>query len=170
MAIIPAWRANAFVLTSSPDRPSVACADFYTPAGSGLAIEDFGNRFTAICRANAGPVLFDLAGAAAQKTTWSAVRGRIASSPARQISRPPRARAAVLVVSTLTQPRGGAADPRLGEGTDGAVPPSPSDGIALRRERKGFLTMRPRFGGIASAARHHGISRVIAAHRIGQPG
>jgi hypothetical protein len=32
MAIIPAWRANASVLTSSPDRPPVVCADFYAPA------------------------------------------------------------------------------------------------------------------------------------------
>lgn len=74
MVIIPAWRANAFVLTSSLDRPSVACADFYIPAGPGFAIEDFRNRFAAICRANAGPVLFDLAGVAARKTTWTAAR------------------------------------------------------------------------------------------------
>ena len=38
------------------------------------------------------------------------------------------------------------------------------------RERKGFLTMRPCFSGIASAAQRGGISHVITADRIGQLG
>lgn len=62
MAIIPARRANASVLTSSPDRPSAACADFYTPAGSGPAIEDFRIGFAGPGALTPDPVLFGLAG------------------------------------------------------------------------------------------------------------
>jgi hypothetical protein len=74
------------------------------------------------------------------------------------------------MASTPTQLRGGAANSRLSEDTNGVVPPGPSDGIAPPRERKGFLTMCPCFGGITSAAQHGGVSPVITAHRIGQPG
>jgi hypothetical protein len=78
--------------------------------------------------------------------------------------------AAALMASTPTQPRGGAANPRLGEDTYGVVPPGPSDGIAPSSREKGFPTMRPGFSDTASAAQLGGISPVIAARRIGQPG